>query len=226
MRLLVIEDATDLASAIADFLSEEDCLCEVVHSYSDAVHKIENFHYDCFLVDLTLPKGDGLNLVRRIKKMDVEAGVLIISARNAVGDKIKGLEAGADDFLAKPFHLSELNARIRATMRRRLRVRRETVIHFNEISICEDQRVVQISGKNISLTKSEFRLLNFFIINKHRVLLKEHIASHLLNDVSMSIVSYDFIYSHIKNLRKKLILNGAKDYVQAVYGLGYKFSDK
>jgi DNA-binding response OmpR family regulator len=162
--------------------------------------------------------------VKQLKNSKSKAGIIIISAKNSLDDKVDGLESGADDYLTKPFHLSELNARIKSVIRRR-NFDGDKEIVFEEISINPDAQTVKVKNVAIALTKKEFDLLAFFISNKNRVVTKESIAEHLWgDDIDMSD-SYDFIYSHIKNLRKKLIEAGANDYIITLYGAGYKFGN-
>jgi DNA-binding response OmpR family regulator len=174
------------------------------------------------LVDITLPGGNGLDIIRQLKKARSKAGIIIISAKNSLDDKIEGLELGADDYLPKPFHLSELNARIKSVVRRR-NFEGNSEIRFGEITIDPEAKSVAVNGKAVTVTKKEFGLLLFFISNKNRVITKESIAEHLWGDNMDMADSYDFIYSHIKNLRKKLIEAGSADYIKTIYGAGYKF---
>ena len=224
MKILIIEDEPVLAESIAQYLRMEGYLCEIAKDYDQAMTKAGVYEYDCVLVDITLPGGNGLDVIESLKKARSGAGIIIISAKHSLDDKIKGLEIGSDDYLTKPFHLSELNARIKALLRRR-HFDGEQRIDFHEISVLTDKKEVQIQGNSLNLTRSEYRLLLYFLANQRRVLSKESIAEHLAGDDADMLDSFDFIYSHIKNLRKKLIKAGADDYIQAVYGMGYKFSD-
>lgn len=223
MKILLIEDEKELADAISQYLHQEKYLCETVNTYNDAIEKINLYQYDCILVDITLPDGNGLKVISELKQMNSEAGIIIISAKNALDDKINGLETGADDYLTKPFHLPELNARIKSIIRRRnFGGNRETL--FQEIRIRPDEMEVYVHDQPLVLTRKEFELLLFFVSNKERVLTKESIAEHLWGDSMDLADSFDFIYTHIKNLRKKIIEKGGADYIRTVYGMGYKFS--
>ena len=167
-----------------------------------------------------------MDLISLLKQKDTEAGVIIISAKNSLDDKLVGLDIGADDYLTKPFHLSELNARIKSIIRRR-NFKGGNTLDYNEIQITFDSRKVTVSGKEIVLTKKEYDLLLYFITNQSKVLDKEAIAEHLWGDnMSLMADSYDFIYTHIKNLRKKLIDAGSIDYIHTVYGIGYQFGER
>ena len=225
MKILLIEDEPDLRRSIKQFLHQEGYVVESAADFMKAADKAGAYDYDCVLVDITIPGGTGLDIVKQLKKARSKAGIIIISAKNSLDDKIAGLELGADDYLAKPFHLAELNARIKSVIRR-LSFEGSQEIVFEEIKIDPAAQTVHVKGKNITLTKKEFDLLVFFISNKNRVLTKESIAEHLWGDDMDMADSYDFIYSHIKNLRKKLIEAGAEDYIHTVYGAGYKFGSR
>jgi len=223
MKILLVEDETGLSDSISSYLKQEGYLCEVVKDYKSADEKIELYQYDCILVDINLPDGNGLNLVKSLKRLKAQAGIIIISARNAVDDKIEGLDLGADDYLSKPFSLAELNSRIKSVLRRR-KFEGNNEILFNEITLKPAESTVYVKGVVLNLTKKEYDLILFLINNKNRVLTKETIAEHLWGDDMDMADSYDFIYTHIKNLRKKLMDKGCEDYVKTVYGMGYKFS--
>ena len=223
MKILIIEDEPALASSIEQYLQQDGYLCEVAPTFDDAMLRSGAYEYDCILVDITLPGGSGLDVIRTLKREHSKAGIIIISAKHSLDDKIKGLEIGSDDYLAKPFHLSELNARIKALLRRK-QFNGEQRIDFHEISVWMDKQEVKVNQEFLNLTRSEYRLLLYFLANRNRVLSKESIAEHLAGDQADMLDSLDFVYSHIKNLRKKLVQAGAEDYIQAVYGMGYKFS--
>jgi DNA-binding response OmpR family regulator len=190
-----------------------------------ASEKINLYEYDCIVADIGLPDGSGLNLIQELKSKVSETGVIIISAKNSLDDRIKGLDMGADDYLTKPFHLPELNARIKSVLRRR-KFQGSKIVSYNEIQIHTDSLRVEIHGKPLALTRKEFDLLLYLVSNSEKILTKESIVEHLWGDYINAVDSYDFIYTHISNLRKKLIENGANDYVKTVYGLGYKFTDE
>lgn len=223
MKLLIIEDDKDLNQSIAAFLTAQHYLCETADNYHAAQAKIEDYDYDCIVIDLTLPGGDGLGLLRQLKAGNKTDGVIIISARNELDDKILGLNLGADDYLAKPFHLSELSVRIAAIIRRK-NLQGGSTISFEDIEVDVAAQSASVCKTMLQLTRKEYDLLLFFIINKNRVLSKNAIAAHLWGDDMDLADNYDFIYTHIKNLRKKLVGAGASDYIQSVYGMGYKFS--
>lgn len=222
MKILVIEDEKDLRETIITYLKQEGYICESAANFDEAMNKILVYSYDCIIVDLVLPGGNGLELIKELKKSTKEGGVIIISANNSVDDKIKGLEMGSDDYLTKPFHLSELNARVKSIIRR-WNFKGNTEIRFNEIKILTESHEVFINDNILALTVKEYDLLLFFIANKGKVIPKDSIAEHLWGDNMDQADSFDFIYTHIKNLRKKLIQIGCNDYINTVYGIGYRF---
>lgn len=224
MKLLLVEDEKHLADSILSYLRAEGYLCEWAPDFVAASEKIALYAYDCALIDVTLPGGNGLDLVRQCKAQDSAAGIIVISARNSLDDKITGLDIGADDYLTKPFHLSELNARIKSLIRRRTFQGKQDIV-FREITVKRDSLEVLVNQESIVLTKKELDLLLYFIANQNRVLTKESIAEHLWGEQADSLDSLDFIYTHIKNLRKKLVEKGCPDYIRSVYGMGYKFTE-
>ena len=222
MKILIIEDQKELAESISTFISQDGYICNITNNFSEAEENININEYDCAIVDIMLPDGSGLDAIKLIKKNQPQCGVIVVSAKNSLDDKITGLNLGADDYITKPFHLSELNARIKSVIRRR-NFDGNNLIIINELTIDIDKRELQVFGKTLDLTRKEFDLLLFFISNKKRVITKEAIIEHIWGDDSNTFDSLDFVYTHIKNLRKKLSEAGAKDYINSVYGVGYKF---
>ena len=225
MKILLIEDEKELSRSITEYLQKESYLCEAVLTFDDAIEKINMYQYDCIIVDINLPDGSGLNVIRALKKNKSETGIIIISAKNSLDDKVSGLGIGADDYLTKPFHLPELNARVKSIIRRRSFGGINEIV-FNDIRILPEEMEVTVNGNSLDLTKKEYALLIFFISNKDRVLTKESIAEHLWGDEMDMADSFDFIYTHIKNLRKKIMEKGGEDYIRTIYGMGYKFTDR
>lgn len=223
MKILLVEDEMVLAKNIESFLVSEGYICELASDFDEAFEKVSLYEYDCVLLDITLPGGSGLQILQQLKIERPNAGVIIISAKNSLDDKLEGLDTGADDYLTKPFHLSELNSRIKSLIRRRHFEGKNEVV-FEEIRIVADQQAVFVKQNEIRLTKKEFDLLMFFVVNRHRVLSRESIAEHLWGDEADLSDSFDFLYSHIKNLRKKIEDAGGQNYIQTVYGIGYKFT--
>lgn len=223
MKILVVEDEKELSDSIRKYLATEQFTCEVAYDYITASEKIHMNDYSCVILDITLPNGNGLDILRELKKQGKEDGVLIVSARNATDDKVAGLNLGADDYLAKPFHLPELAARVAAIIRRKSFNGRNQII-IDHLTLDLQDKTLKYDEANIALTRKEYELLLYFLSNKNRVVTKEAIVEHLWGDSIDMADSYDFIYSHIKNLRKKLMQAGCPDYIKAVYGMGYRFS--
>ncbi|WP_303922447.1 response regulator transcription factor [Draconibacterium sediminis] len=222
MKVLIVEDEKGLLKNILAYLSGENYVCEATDNYDAALEKIYINEYDCFVIDIMLGANDGLKLIEEIKKRDNDGGVIIISAKNSLEDVLKGLNLGADDYLTKPFHLSELNARIKAILRRRVNKGYNT-IQFKEIAIELNSEQVLVNEKPLNLTTKEYQLLLYLITNKGKVLSKQSIVDHLWPD-EHDFYTYDFIYTHLANIRKKLSEAGCKNYVKTVYGIGYKFN--
>ena len=225
MKILVIEDEKGLRENITGYLNVEGNICESSDSLSAATDKLTNYDYDCILLDIGLPDGEGFAILDYLRTHDKKESVLIISARNSLDDKIKGLNIGADDYLTKPFHLAEMKARLMAVFRRKL-ASPHNQLTFNEISIDLMARTVAINENAVVLTKKEFDMLLYFLANKDKVISKGAIAEHLWGDEMDMHDNYEFIYTHIKNLRKKLLDTGCTDYLKSVYGIGYKFTAK
>ena len=226
MNILIIEDEYELLNSMISYLKTEGYHTESACNFTSALEKFELYQYDCIIVDITLPDGNGLNLIQHLKTHNNPAGIIIVSARNSIDDKINGLEIGADDYLAKPFNLSELNARIKSIIRRRC-FEGCNEYRFNEICVNIESRRFFIHEQELILTRKEYDILLFFLMSKNRVLTKEVIVEHLWGDMmGLSSDSFDFIYTHIANLRKKMLDLGGCDYIKTVYGVGYKFSDK
>lgn len=224
MKILVIEDELALSESILSYFTGEGNVCEHASDFDSATEKIELYTYDCILLDLGLPGGEGLDLLTRLKAMNKKDGVLIISARHSLDDRLSGLDLGADDYLVKPFHLSELKARVSAIVRRK-NFDGDNVIRFNEIKVDVAAMKISVNENQIQLTKKEFDLLVYFLSNKGKVVTKNAMAEHLWGDEMDLSDDFDFIYTHVKNLKKKLAEAGAHDYVRSVYGIGYKFAE-
>jgi DNA-binding response OmpR family regulator len=224
MKLLIIEDEQALRDAVQQYMETQGYLCEIAGNFKEAMDKIDFYEYDCILVDIGLPLGNGLDIVKELKSIKSKAGIIIISARDAVDDKIMGLHLGSDDYLTKPFHLSELNARVAAIIRRRNFGGEEKIL-FNEIEIYPAAKSVKVNDKYLDLTQKEYDLLVYFISNRGRLITKSALAQHIWGDQYDQAESYDFLYTHIKNLRKKMMESGTADYIKNIYGTGYKFTD-
>jgi DNA-binding response OmpR family regulator len=223
MKLLIIEDERSLLAGIVQYFQQEKFLCETACNYEEGLRKIEDFQFDCIILDLNLPGGSGLQLLQYLRRNKNKDGVIIISARNSVDDRIAGLDIGADDYLTKPFHMPELNARVRALIRRKY-AEGANQLELGALAIDLLARAVVYAGQPVPLSKNEFDLLLFLMTNKNRVVSRQAIAEHIHDGPSEQIPSADFVYSHIKNLKKKLKEKGCNDFIQTVYGLGYKLS--
>lgn len=222
MKILIIEDETDLASSMTAYLSAQHYLCELAADYHQALEKINSYAYDCILLDLMLPGGSGMKILEWLKTQQKEDGVIIISAKNSLDDKINGLRIGADDYLSKPFHLPELAARIYSVIRRK-NFANTNIIQQNELKIDLLSKSVTVHNKAVMLTRKELELLLFFISNKNRVVSKSALAEHISGDLADMLDNHDFIYAHIKNLKKKLSEAGCGNYLKTLYGNGYKW---
>lgn len=208
--------------SMSTYLKSENFVCEEAPDYSTARQKIELFTYDCILLDVSLPDGNGLLLLNELKENKKTDGVIVISAKNSISDRIEGLNLGADDYLTKPFHLSELNARILAVIRRR-HFQGQHILVFNELTIDLTAKSVTVHRNQVELTRKEYDLLVYLAYNKNRVISKNAIAEHLSGDEAEIFSNYDFIYSHMKNLKRKLQQAGCNEYIRSIYGMGYKF---
>ncbi len=222
MKILIIEDETELLDSMKKYLEMEGYLIESASDFIKASDKASVYDYDCVLVDITLPYGNGLDIIKQLKKAKSKAGIIIISAKNSLDDKINGLNFGADDYLTKPFHLSELNARIKALIRRK-NFEGNNEIHANDLKINTENKTVFVNDVQLNLTLKEYEILLFFVANQNRVITKEAIAERLWGDNIDSADSYDFIYTHIKNLRKKISEHSNFESIRNVYAMGYKF---
>lgn len=224
MKILLIEDEKELAEGITSYLTGNNFVCEWVSSLHTAIDKISCYEYDCILLDLMLPDGNGFEIIKELKKQNKTEGVIIISAKETLETRIDGFNLGADDYLTKPFHLSELLVRIQALIRRK-NFNGNNILSYNEIEIDILSKTVKVKNTKLEITKKEFELLLFLIGNKNRVLSKSAIAEHLSGDMADMLDNHDFVYAHVKNLKNKLKDAGCSDYIKTVYGLGYKWQD-
>jgi DNA-binding response OmpR family regulator len=222
MKILIVEDEVNLLDGILKYLSSEKYICEFATSFSVAEDKIFVNEYDIIIIDIMLPDGNGLGLISKVREQNSEAGIIIISAKNALEDRITGLDSGSDDYITKPFHLSELNSRVKALLRRKLS-KGFKIVKENEITLDLDAFKAYVHSKNAGLTVKEFQLLHYLLVNKEKIVSKQSIAEHLWPE-EYDFHSYDFLYTHVTNLRKKLTQKGCEDYIGTVYGIGYKFS--
>jgi len=222
VKILIIEDDRSLRMAIYDYLKMEGHICEVAGNLFQASDKTNINRYDCIILDIGLPDGTGLDIIKELKKNKVADGILILSARNSLDDKLLGLKIGADDYLTKPFHFAELSARINSIYRRNSFLGLNE-ISFNEIKANTYDKQAYVNDTLLNLTKKEYDLLVFFMTNRNRIITKESIVEHLWGDEVILTDSFDFVYTHVKNLRKKIIAAKGKNYIKCIYGFGYKF---
>ena len=223
MQILIVEDEIPLMESMVSYLEMEGFRCEQATSYHAGLCSLDKHDYICLLIDLNLPDGDGLDLVKMARQNQNSSGIIIISARNALEERVKGLEVGADDYLVKPFHLSELVARVHSVARR-TRSMGEEILTFGMIRVMPEERTCFVEDRQIDLTRKEHDLLLYLMSNRNRVITKESIADYLWGEYGGGYGSYDFVYTHLKNLRRKLMDADCPDYIKNMYGVGYKFS--
>ena len=225
MKILVVEDDSSIRQSIVTYMLAATHTVESAQTFAEADDKVASYEYDAIILDIGLPGGSGLEVLRTLKETNPDTGVLILSAKDSLDDRLKGLDIGADDYLTKPFHLSELNARINAIFRRRQKSGSEYLV-FNEFRLDTNSNTVFINEHAIDLSKKEYDLLLYFMINANRVLSKSAVAEHIWGDYMDVADNHDLVYSHIKNLRKKISVHTDKDYIKTVYGMGYKWTDR
>ncbi len=221
MKILVIEDEEQLLHNIKVSLEKELFIVETAMDYNSAIDKLFIYEYDCILLDIMLPNGSGLDILNELKKQRKSENVIIISAKDSLDDKLVGLELGADDYLTKPFHLAELNARVKAVLRRK-NLQGSTQIEFSNVMLDFDERIFTINNRPINLNRKEFDILNYFLLNKNRLVTKTALAEHVWGDNIDQVDNFDFVYYQIKNLRKKLQESDAEIKIESIYGVGYK----
>jgi DNA-binding response OmpR family regulator len=219
MRILIIEDEKSLREDVVDYLTENGYKCDFATTIKSAIQKLNDIVYSCALVDVGLPDGSGIEIVEHIKKHNPEMGVIIVTAKNSLEDKLQGLKIGADDYLTKPFHLSELSARV---LRRRNFGGKNSLI-FDGLEIDTTEKKVIANNIQLQLTKKEYEILVYLASNPTHLITKEALADAIWGDKADMATSFDFVYSQIKNLKKKLNEADLKDYIKVVYGMGYKF---
>lgn len=225
MKILIVEDELSLRELIQRSLEKERYVVEVAGDFISALRKIEDYDYDCVLLDIMLPDGSGLDLLEKLKDMHKRENVIIISAKDSLEDKVLGLELGADDYLPKPFHLAELNARIKSVIRRQHNDG-EMDIRLGNIRVIPDKFQVLVDEKEIELNRKEYNILLYFINRPGRLVNKTTLAESVWGDHIDQVDNFDFIYAQIKNLRKKLKDAGATAELKAVYGFGYKMVEE
>lgn len=224
MKILIIEDEPDIASSIKAYFKSNGVQCETSTNAKDSLLKIGLYDYDCILLDLMLPDGDGFDILKDLRRRNKTEGVIIISAKENLETRLEGFNLGADDYVTKPFHLSELLVRVQSLIRRK-NFNGSNIVSFNEIEVDVMAKTVRVKNQKLDITKKEIDLLLFLIGNENKVLSKSAIAEHLSGDMADMLDNHDFVYAHIKNLKKKLTKAGSEDYIKTVYGLGYKWQN-
>jgi len=225
MKILIIEDEKDLRETLVRSLLKEVFVVETAADYWSASEKIAIYEYDCILLDLMLPNGNGLELLKELKQSGKSGNVIIISARNSLDDKLEGLGLGADDYLTKPFHIAELNARIKAVLRRK-QMEGKDAVEMGNLTLLLSERQLLVNKEKVALNRKEFDILNYFLFNKNRLVTKTALAERVWGDNIDQADNFDFIYYQIKNLRKKLQSAGSDVEIEAVYGVGYRLIEK
>ena len=225
MKILIVEDEKELLEAISASLIKEHFIIETAVDYPTALGKIIVYDYDCILLDIMLPGGSGLQLLEQLKDSRKSENVIIISAKDSLDDKLIGLELGADDYLTKPFHIAELNARVKAVLRRKKLTGKNTIETANLILDLQERQLF-VSGELVVLNRKEFDVLNYFLLNMNRLITKSSLAEHVWGDNIDQADNFDFIYYQIKNLRKKLHAVHAAIEIESVYGVGYKMVER
>lgn len=225
MKILIVEDEKALLETIADSLAKEHFVIETATDFFSASEKMELYNYDCILLDIMLPNGNGLQLLEQLKVAGKSGNVIIISAKDSLDDKLAGLELGADDYLTKPFHIAELNARIKAVIRRNNLDGKNTIEIANAVLDLKE-RAFFVDQESVPLNRKEFDVLNYFLLNKNRLVTKNALAEHVWGDNIDQADNFDFIYYQIKNLRKKLSDANASIEIEAIYGIGYKLVER
>lgn len=223
MKILIVEDEKELRDTVKEYLMREKFVVECAEDYASAMEKLNDYDYDCILLDIMLPGGSGLSILSHLKKQRKQESVIIISAKDSIEDKVEGLNLGADDYLAKPFHLAELNARVKSLLRRK-KAGGDTSIVLGNLTLVPDTRKVMINGSELTLNRKEFDLLYYFISNPNRLINRTALAESVWGDNIDQADSLDFIYSQVKNLRKKMKSAGSRAEIKSVYGFGYKLS--
>lgn len=225
MKILIVEDEKELRETVCASLMKEKFVVETASDYTSALNKINDYDYDCILLDVMLPGGSGLDLLRELKRLRRTDCVLIVSAKDSLDDKVEGLDLGADDYLTKPFHLAELNARVKSLIRRR-QAKGDVVLTIGNLQLNPDKRIAEVDGQPLQLNRKEYDLLYYFVVNPNRLINKMSLAESVWGDNIDQADSLDFIYSQVKNLRRKLVQTNATVELKAVYGFGYKLIEQ
>ncbi|TCC97808.1 response regulator transcription factor [Pedobacter hiemivivus] len=221
MKVLIVEDEKTLAHEIDSFLKKSFYLCDIAHTFKTGLEQLEQNKYDFILIDLSLPDGDGLEILKRAKKNNPDAAYIIITARTQLKDRISGLDLGADDYLAKPFYLLELQSRLQAIARRKFSITEE-LLSIGEFHIDLPKRVVMFGQEKVELSRKEFDLLSYLLLHKNRVLTRAQLSEHIWGTFVNDDYDSNYIDAHIKNIRKKLNVWADTEWLETVRGVGYR----
>lgn len=224
MKVLIVEDEKTLAYEIEDFLKKAFYLCDLAHTIKAGMEKIGTNSYDFILIDLGLPDGDGLGLLPSAKKYNPDAAYIILTARGNLEDRITGLDLGADDYLAKPFSLLELQSRMQAIARRKFNIREELIV-LGGFSIDLQKRIIYCAEEQIELSRKEFDLLSYLLLHKNRVLTRMQLSEHIWGTFADDDYDSNYIDAHIKNIRKKLNAHAPTEFLETVRGVGYRIKN-
>lgn len=224
MKILIIEDEENLLLLTKSELEKENYQVDFATTLQQAMDKIISSSYDCILLDIMLPDGNGLSVLKTLKNLEREDNVIILSAKDSIDDKVSGLDLGADDYLAKPYHIAELSARIKTITRRNNNKNKSN--NFGNVSIFSAEKKVTINKKEIILKRKEFEILEFFCNRMNRLIDKDKLAEFVWGEDFNDVGNYDFLYTQMKNLRKKLKENNASLELKSIYGVGYKLIEK
>ena len=221
MKILIIEDEKDMLQNMQDTLVKDGFVVETATDLDSAISKVGVYDYDCILLDINLPDGSGMEILDFLKKNEKGEGVIIVSARDSLDDRVQGLNTGADDYIAKPFHMAELNARVKALLRRKM-FDGNDLLKIGNLSIDAEEHISKTEHGQMDLNRKEFDILTYLATNQNRLVSKSALAEHVWGDHIDQADNFEFIYSQIKNLRKKLKEVKADVEIKAVYGIGYK----
>ena len=225
MKILIVEDDADLREITTRSLEKERYVVSQAPDYKTALRKIEDYDYHCILLDIMLPDGSGLDLLEELHALGKRTNVIILSAKDSLEDKVKGLDLGADDYLPKPYHLAELHARLKSLFRRNQR-EGEKKVSYGNVEVIPDHFKVAVGGKELDLNRKEYDILLYFMLRPGRLVNKTTLAESVWGDHIDQVDNFDFIYAQIKNLRKHLKEAGATVELKAVYGIGYKLVEE
>lgn len=224
MKILIVEDEASLQELMSKTLKKEGYVVETASDHDSAIDKLAVYSYDCVLLDIMLPGGSGFDILEYVRRLSKRTNVIIISAKDSIDDKVRGLELGADDYLAKPFHLAELVARMRSVSRRSHNDG-EFAYRLGNVSLEPDSNRLRVDGKDVPLLKKEFDILAYLMQRPGHLVDKTVLAEAVWGDHVDQADNFQFVYAQMKNLRRKLEEAGADIGIKSVYGFGYKLKE-